>query len=200
MNAGYRRIGAVKLCALMPVHVSSEIGRLRSVLVHLPGPELLAVTPDTREDFLYDDIIDLENAQKEHRRLVAILERFTTVLSVRDLLADVVSRSPPRAICSCARRSTSSLPARSRNKIEERSAEELVEMLIEGEEEEPGPLARSLNEGGYLLPPLPNLFFTRDTAMVVGRSRDDRLNALRRALVGGADHEAALPPPSAARE
>ena len=41
-------------------------------------------------------------------------------------------------------------------------------MLIEGEEEEPGPLARSLNEGGYLLPPLPNLFFTRDTAMVVG--------------------------------
>ncbi|MEP7088181.1 MAG: arginine deiminase family protein, partial [Gemmatimonadota bacterium] len=54
------------------------------------------------------------------------------------------------------------------NKIEERSPEELVEMLIEGEEEEPGPLARSLNEGGYLLPPLPNLFFTRDTAMVVG--------------------------------
>src|SRR5665647_2482368 len=91
MSAGSARTSAVKLCALMPVHVCSEIGRLRSVLVHLPGPELLAVTPDTREDYLYDDIIDLENAQKEHRRLVAILERFTTVLSVRDLLADVVS-------------------------------------------------------------------------------------------------------------
>ena len=151
----------------MPVHVSSEIGRLRSVLVHLPGQELLAVTPDTREDFLYDDIIDLENAQKEHRRLVSILERFTTVLSVRDLLADVVSIPAARDLL--VRETLDIVPSGPlANKIEERSPEELVEMLIEGEEEDPGPLARSLNEGGYLLPPLPNLFFTRDTAMVVG--------------------------------
>jgi arginine deiminase len=150
----------------MPVHVSSEIGRLRSVLVHLPGQELLAVTPDTREDFLYDDIIDLENAQKEHQRLVAILERFTTVLSVRDLLADVVAIPAARDLL--VRETLDIVPSGPlANKIEERSAEKLVEMLIEGEEEEPGPLARSLNEGGYLLPPLPNLFFTRDTAMVV---------------------------------
>ena len=150
----------------MPVHVSSEIGRLRSVLVHLPGQELLAVTPDTRKDFLYDDIIDLENAQKEHRRLVAILERFTTVLSVRELLADVVSIPAARDLL--VRETLDIVPSGPlANKIEERRPEELVEMLIEGEEEEPGPLARSLNEGGYLLPPLPNLFFTRDTAMVV---------------------------------
>ncbi|MFI5242766.1 MAG: arginine deiminase family protein [Gemmatimonadales bacterium] len=151
----------------MPVHVSSEIGRLRSVLVHLPGPELLAVTPDTREDYLYDDIIDLENAQKEHRRLVAILERFTTVLSVRDLLGDVVSIPAARDLL--VRETLDIVPSGPlASRIEVRSAQELVEMLIEGEEEEPGPLARSLNEGGYLLPPLPNLFFTRDTAMVVG--------------------------------
>jgi arginine deiminase len=167
MNAGSYRVLAVNLCVLMPVHVCSEIGRLRSVLVHLPGPELLAVTPDTREDFLYDDIIDLENAQKEHRRLVAILERFTTVLSVRDLLADVVSIPEARDLL--VRETLDIVPSGPlANKIEVRSPEELVDMLIEGEEEEPGPLARSLNEGGYLLPPLPNLFFTRDTAMVVG--------------------------------
>lgn len=167
MSAGWHAALAVNLCALMPVHVCSEIGRLRSVLVHLPGPELLAVTPDTREDFLYDDIIDLENAQKEHRRLVAILERFTTVLSVRDLLADVVSIPAARDLL--VRETLDIVPSGPlASKIEVRSPEELVDMLIEGEEEEPGPLARSLNEGGYLLPPLPNLFFTRDTAMVVG--------------------------------
>ena len=167
MSAGWHATLAVNLCALMPVHVCSEIGRLRSVLVHLPGPELLAVTPDTREDFLYDDIIDLENAQKEHRRLVAILERFTTVLSVRDLLADVVSIPAARDLL--VRETLDIVPSGPlASKIEVRSPEELVDMLIEGEEEEPGPLARSLNEGGYLLPPLPNLFFTRDTAMVVG--------------------------------
>jgi arginine deiminase len=151
----------------MPVHVTSEIGRLRSVLVHLPGPELLAVTPDTREDYLYDDIIDLENAQKEHRRLAAILERFTTVLSVRDLLADVVSIPEARDLL--VKETLDIVPSGPlASRIEVRDPAALVTMLIEGEEEEPGPLARSLNEGGYLLPPLPNLFFTRDTAMVVG--------------------------------
>jgi arginine deiminase len=42
---------------------------------------------------------------------------------------------------------------------------ELATALIEGREEPPGPLASALNEGGYALPPLPNLFFTRDVAV-----------------------------------
>jgi arginine deiminase len=46
-------------------------------------------------------------------------------------------------------------------------AESLVQMLIEGREEEAGPLATALNEHGYVLPALPNLFFTRDVAMVL---------------------------------
>src|SRR4051794_2930877 len=44
----------------MPVDVTSEIAQLETVLVHTPGPELEAVTPGNREDYLYDDIIDLE--------------------------------------------------------------------------------------------------------------------------------------------
>ncbi len=51
----------------MSVRVTSEIGRLRAVLVHTPGAELLGVTPGTREDYLYDDIIDLESARREHK-------------------------------------------------------------------------------------------------------------------------------------
>ena len=81
----------------MPVHVSSEIGRLRSVLVHTPGPELLAVTPTTREDYLYDDIIDHEEARREHRRFVAIVERFANVHTVRDLLTEVLANRDVRA-------------------------------------------------------------------------------------------------------
>ena len=48
------------------VHVTSEIGPLRAVLVHTPGRELVPVTPGNREDYLYDAIIDLELAQREH--------------------------------------------------------------------------------------------------------------------------------------
>ena len=82
----------------MPVHVSSEIGRLRGVLVHTPGRELLAVTPSTREDYLYDDIIDAEAAQREHRRFIALLERFATVYQVTDLLEQVLASSAAREL------------------------------------------------------------------------------------------------------
>jgi arginine deiminase len=51
--------------------------------------------------------------------------------------------------------------------ISELDASALVKLLIEGKEEPPGPVAKALNEPGYVLPPLPNLFFTRDSCMVV---------------------------------
>jgi len=75
----------------MPVSVSSEIGTLREVMVHPPGAELLAVTPATRADYLYDDIIDLPRAVGEHARFVAILERFSKVYKVSDLLSEILS-------------------------------------------------------------------------------------------------------------
>ncbi|HEU4566031.1 MAG TPA: arginine deiminase family protein [Gemmatimonadaceae bacterium] len=151
----------------MPVNVTSEIGRLRAVLVHTPGPELLAVTPDTRDDYLYDDIIDFEVAQREHRRMVAILERFARVHYVRDLLAQVSEREEARQLLISETMDIVPSGPLARE-IGVRPAPDLVRMLIEGAEEEPGPLARTLNEFGYMLPPLPNLFFTRDTAMVIG--------------------------------
>jgi arginine deiminase len=151
----------------MPVNITSEIGRLRSVLVHEPGPELLAVTPDTREDYLYDDIIDVETARQEHRRFVAVVERFATVHYVRDLLAETVASGEARELI--VREAMDIVPlgplAEELGKL---PPEDVVRMLIEGREERPGPLARTLNETGYTLPPLPNLFFTRDTAMGIG--------------------------------
>src|SRR3989449_11681832 len=72
--------------------VPSEIGPLRAVLVHTPGPELLGVTPGSRADYLYDDIIDLELAEGEHRRFAAVLERFAQVYEVRALLTELAAR------------------------------------------------------------------------------------------------------------
>lgn len=151
----------------MPAHVSSEIGRLRSVLVHTPGPELLAVTPSTREDYLYDDIIDSEAARREHRRFIAIVERFATVYTVSALLTEVLANPEVRELL--VRETMDIVPSEPlAREIADLPAEELVRMLIEGREEEAGPLAKALNEHGYVLPALPNLFFTRDVAMLVG--------------------------------
>ncbi len=80
----------------MAVQITSEIGALRQVLVHTPGAELLGVTPGTREDYLYDDIIDVEHARREHRLFVAVLERFAEVLQVRDALAEIFAKAEVR--------------------------------------------------------------------------------------------------------
>jgi arginine deiminase len=153
----------------MPVHVTSEIGALRTVLVHSPGNELLAVTPSTRADFLYDDIIDADIAKREHRRFVQVLERFCDVLNVRDLLTEVLQDPEVRELV--IRETLDVVP------LEPLAAElrdlppaAVVKLLIEGREEEPGPLSRTLNECSYSLPPLPNLFFTRDSAMAINRN------------------------------
>lgn len=151
----------------MTAHVSSEIGRLRAVLVHSPGPELLAVTPSNRADYLYDDIIDGESAAREHRRFIAILERFTTVHQVRSLLSDVLASAESRDLL--IRETMDIVPSEPLARdIAALGADDIVRMLIEGRDEPPGPLARALNEPGHVLPPLPNLFFTRDSGMVAG--------------------------------
>ncbi len=152
----------------MPALVTSEVGRLRSVLVHSPGPELLAVTPSNRADYLYDDIIEAESAQREHRRFIAILERFTTVYEVRTLLADILANADSRDLL--IRETMDIVPSEPLARdISELDAEALVRMLIEGREEPPGPIAKALNEHGYVLPALPNMFFTRDSCVVAGK-------------------------------
>ena len=152
----------------MSVNVTSEIGRLRSVIVHTPGAELLGVTPATREDYLYDDLPDAEQAKREHQQFTAVLERFCQVHEVRDLLAQVLENRETRELL--VHETMHIVPSEPlAREIEALPPAELVTMLIEGRVEAPGPLARTLNEFGYELPPLPNLFFTRDSAMSVGR-------------------------------
>src|ERR1051325_10086732 len=122
----------------MPAHASSEIGRLRSVLVHSPGPELLAVTPSNRADYLYDDIIEAESARREHRRFIAILERFATVHKVRTLLAETLANAEVRALL--IRETMDIVPSEPLARdIGELDADALVRMLIEGRDEPPGP-------------------------------------------------------------
>jgi arginine deiminase len=153
----------------MPVHVTSEIGALRTVLVHSPGNELLAVTPSTRADFLYDDIVDADLAKREHRRFVQVLERFCEVLHVRDLLADVLEDPEVRELI--IRETLDVVPLEPlASELRGLPPEAVVDLLIEGKEEEPGPLSRTLNESSYSLPPLPNLFFTRDSAMAINQN------------------------------
>jgi arginine deiminase len=126
------------------LHISSEIGALQSVLVHTPGTELQAVTPGTREDYLYDDIIDLETAQREHRQFVAVLSRFAQVRQVRKLLAEVLEN--PEARNFLITKTMDVIPSDAlAQKLGALPAAEIVRMIVEGTEEPSGPIARALN-------------------------------------------------------
>ena len=152
----------------MPVEVTSEIGQLETVLVHTPGTELEAVTPGNREHFLYDDIIDLEIAQREHRQFVSVLRRFATVHQVRDLLAEILAQDVPREFL--ISKTMDVVPSDElAQQLSIMPAAQIVEMLVQGTREPSGPLTLALNEEGFAFPPLPNLFFPRDIGMVIGR-------------------------------
>jgi arginine deiminase len=153
------------MCA---IEVTTEIGLLESVLVHTPGAELRAVTPGNKSDYLYDDIIQVESAQREHRRFVAVLQRFAKVHQVADLLAEALERPEAREFF--IRGTLDVVPeGELGTRMQELEPRALARLIVEGEEKEGGPIARALNSVGYVLPPLPNLFFPRDIGVVIGR-------------------------------
>ncbi len=76
------------------IHVTSEIGKLKKVLLHRPGNELLNLTPDTLSRLLFDDIPYLPDAIKEHDEFAnALRSHGVEVVYVEDLMADVLNTS-----------------------------------------------------------------------------------------------------------
>ena len=74
------------------IHVTSEIGKLKRVLLHRPGNELLNLTPDTLSRLLFDDIPFLPDAQKEHDAFAkALKDNGVEVVYLEDLMADVIA-------------------------------------------------------------------------------------------------------------
>src|ERR1044071_5231857 len=74
----------------MQLHVTSEIGRLKSVLVHLPGREIDLMVPPMMAQLLFDDILYGQVAREEHRRFQQLI-RFIAddVYDIQDLLEEV---------------------------------------------------------------------------------------------------------------
>ena len=77
--------------------VDSEVGRLRSVLMHRPGNELLAVGAANAARVLFAGPVDLTRAQVEHDAFVEVLRaQGMEVLYVEQLLAEVIELHPER--------------------------------------------------------------------------------------------------------
>lgn len=162
--------------------VYSEVGALRTVLMHRPGRALERLTPDNREHFLYDDLVWVERAQAEHDAFAdALRSRGVEVLYVEQLLAQTFEASVEAredAITSAVSSYTVglSLVDELRAYLTELPAGRLAELLIGGAlgSELDGldldALCRSSlgavlsDPDEFVLPPLPNSVFTRDSS------------------------------------
>ncbi len=149
----------------MAVWVDSEIGKLKKVIVHSPGSEIEVMTPEAAEQVLYNDIIPLQVVAREHRELTGFLKTVCDVYQIRDLLRDIMQDPAVRREIENSLLTEYGAEQR-REEVTSASSEELSEICIHGLKK------RSRDLTGYLSPrefdilPLPNLFFTRDSAMV----------------------------------
>ncbi len=74
--------------------VHSEVGKLRQVIVHRPELSLKRLTPGTHDELLFDDVLWVERAQWEHDQFVARMrERDVEVFYVQDLLGEALAAS-----------------------------------------------------------------------------------------------------------
>jgi arginine deiminase len=158
--------------------VHSEVGRLRKVLVCAPGLAHRRLTPTNADDLLFDDVMWVENAQRDHADFVDKLRgRGVEVVELHDLLAQTMAL-PAAKDWLLDRKITANevglgLVDGTRAYLESLEPADLAQFLIGGlstadlpDEFRTGYLSLARESTGvreYLMPPLPNTLYTRDT-------------------------------------
>lgn len=153
----------------------SEVGRLREVLVHRPDLSLQRLTPDNCAALLFDDVLWVKKARQEHDSFVDTLrERGVAVLDLGTLLAETLALPDARRWLLDQRVTGAGvgddLLGEMRGWLDEMPAPDLGRLLIGGvaRAELPfapkGLAARTMLQQDFILPPLPNQLFTRDSS------------------------------------
>ncbi len=145
------------------LHVASEIDILRRVIVHRPDQGIGRITPHRAEELLFDDIVFLDDMQREHDVFTDVLKAFVGedgVLEVRDLLFESIDQASTDLIGELLDFIVpfEELSLAQREQLSQVSAAELADILITG--------YHAANTTFYF-DPIPNFIFTRDIAVMV---------------------------------
>ncbi len=155
--------------------VHSETGKLRRVIVCAPGLAHERLTPANCDALLFDDVFWVQQAHNDHRDFCdKMTDRGVEVLEVHDLLAEVLAQKAARRWVLDRRITVDVVGVGMLDELlgwlEEMPAAALARFLIGGiaVHDLPfapqGMVAAVLGPEGFLLPPLPNMMFTRDTS------------------------------------
>jgi arginine deiminase len=149
-------------------NINSEIGKLEGVILHTPGSEVENMTPANAERALYSDILNLHIAKPEYLQLSGVLEKVSTVYQVKKILTEILPNPAAKAFLLkdiCQGKEDCTLF----DELNSIPDETLASQLIEGVPLRRDNLSRFLSQERYELRPLHNFFFTRDSAMVIGK-------------------------------
>jgi arginine deiminase len=160
----------------MTLGVGSEVGTLRQVIVHRPGLELSRLTPRNCDELLFDDVLWASKAQEEHDVFASVLrDRGITVHHTGTLLAETLALPEARAfvldrVCTPELLGPT-LAGPVREFAEKVDAPNLAELLVGGvTRADLSPLGvtslrwNTLGLDEFVLPPLPNTLFPRDSS------------------------------------
>jgi arginine deiminase len=161
-------------------YVDSEVGRLRSVLVHRPGAELARLTPRNNDSLLFDGIPWVGRAQEEHDAFTGVLrDHDVEVLYLDSLLSEILALEAARAeltetvladvrLGDTLRRRVADYlsyldPVGLAGVLTAGLAHEELRTVLGPRDEQRGGLVYSLMDPhDFVVDPLPNLLFTRD--------------------------------------
>jgi arginine deiminase len=159
-------------------YVDSEVGRLRAVLLHRPGVELKRLTPRNNDQLLFDAIPWVDRAQEEHDAFAQTLrDHGVEVLYLADLLKVALEAQDARQRTIAAglddARLGQTLRAVVAGYLADLHPADLADVLIGGLAQRElktgrGLTYRLMDEHEFVVDPLPNLLFTRDSAVWVG--------------------------------
>ena len=154
--------------------VHSEVGKLRLVMVCRPGLAHQRLTPGNRAELLFDDVLWVQEAQKDHYDFVLKMrDRGVEVLDLHDLLAETLVHPKARAWVLDRRVTANDVgPGTApvlRAWLEHLPAGVLVEYLLGGiaiadlpRSEQAAMLADAYGPMDFIVPPIPNSIFQRD--------------------------------------
>ncbi|HDV8369176.1 arginine deiminase [Bacillus cereus] len=164
-----------------PIHVTSEIGELQTVLLKRPGKEVENLTPDYLQQLLFDDIPYLPIIQKEHDYFAQTLRnRGVEVLYLEKLAAEALVDKKLREefvdrILKEGQADVNVAHQTLKEYLLSFSNEELIQKIMGGVRKNEIETSKKthlyeLMEDHYpfYLDPMPNLYFTRDPAASVG--------------------------------
>jgi arginine deiminase len=164
-----------KVLATHALGVHSEVGTLRTVMVHRPDLAHERLSPTNCHDLLYDDVIWVRRARQEHDAFVDLMrERGIEVLLFHDLLAETLQDAEAREWVLSRRLRPEEVTVMFADEITAwmtaMAADELALRLTGGVtvQELPHEMAvavsRALAPTDFVIAPLPNTLFTRDSS------------------------------------